>query len=327
MTNPNSFGSGTNQEPSSNDMADAWASLADNSNELFNPKPQSSPDSVDPKPQTVPDSIESKTELSSEDKEKIGRKLRKELLEAAESTSKKQYEAYGYLYESLDDSGYNALATTVGNLSEHTKRLDAGRTKALIDYIDLKFASGPGVEKSRKEARESYKKSSTAYAEVLEKSLGYAGQGLLISNETTAAYLLNLRKKLPEGQMATSTELIDYFDNPSEETKKQLEKDLTGHDNSIGEAFHFLTRSAEETMPRGSKIPESVYKLGNTTRKGHEDLYKALINYYEFKKDNYQGDTSVESQPSQVPQPKISYPQRPKSPRFMSAEELRKEIP
>ncbi len=319
MIGLNSLGGNTTTNPdslkASNDMAAAWASLADNSNELFNPKPQSSPNNTQSKP-----------ELSPDEKEKLGRKLRKELLETAELASKKQSEAYKYLYESLSNSGYNALATTVDGFRKNTVDLDAGRIKSLIDYIDLKFTSGPGVDKSRAEARENYQKASVAYAGKIEKSLEYAGRGLLLSSGETASCLLKLRKTLPESQLATSKELIEYFDNPSEEAKKQLKENLTGHDNLIGKAFHSLTKSTEEEMPRSSGISDTVYKIGATTRGGHEGLYGALIDYYEFKKDNHQGDKTVESQSSQTFQPNNPTVNRPTGSKMMSAEELKQII-
>ncbi|MBR6505297.1 hypothetical protein IKT18_00420 [Candidatus Saccharibacteria bacterium] len=330
MTNPNGLGGNTNPNPANmspnastdNDLAAAWASITDSPNEFFNPNPQQSPDVVKPK-----------TELSPDEKEKISRKLRKEFLDTAEHTSKNQHEAYGYLNKSLKESGCGALANTVENFDVQSRKIDAGRTKALIDYIDLKFASGPGVEKSRAEAREHFEKASTAYSADIDSSLLYIGQGLpylfngaLMGN---ANGFLQFKKSLPEGQKAASRSLLNYIDNPSKDTKKQLEDTLTKYDASLGDAFYFFAGNIEAATPRNNEVPDSIRLLSDKTRKGHEDIYKALISYYDFKRDNYQGDASVDSQPleSSLPKPRIQVPRRPNSSKIMSDEQLRREIP
>lgn len=246
-----------------------------------------------------------------DDKEKIEKRLRGELIDAYENRIDKERRAYGYVANALSDAGYGVFSGTVDEYGMDTAEIDGKLCEEILGYIDAKFSPDPHVVESRKTHQEEYERTINSRAGVAFDMLDSIRRGLCVSGserfDNTIDTLSHMKDRVPEGQINLARAYFAYFEDPTEQNKGRLNEHVNGYINSTRRGISELAEDVYTAVPRSADLADTLDSgLGRNVSQGYEDVHEAVIKYFDFKQNGTSESNPQSSKNNEKPNAKAS---------------------
>ena len=249
----------------------------------------------------------------------VERHLRNELLGVGESFCQQEHAAYSNLTEELSRSGFDALVNPIESLGDSAAKIDTKRIACIVGYIDRLFLPDTDDPDSptSEDLKQEYLKDTRARAEEIFKSTD--GIHRILSRaennrfEGVIHYVDRLKDNAPDSQTQLAYMYFQYFDNPSDDTRRRLTNRVDDYTASLCHELNGVSSEIIRNNLGDRDLPGASHIVGRSLSRGYEELHSTIMKYYDCKLEHFNASTKNTTPPFEQTQtiPPDSIPSSP----------------